>query len=242
MRGQRRGLLVGMAVVGAGLAVLAGAVAYRKATEPPPSAAVVALKVDVVGDSLARQASDALQAAFLRAGYDSRIETTPGEGLGGATITAHLDDMIRPPGDVLVLATSANDAVRLFDGAKATGPPAPGVLRYRELLDGVARQVPSRCVVVVNARDRTNAFYHPERAAALNAELQGLSPGYKNIVVVDWAQISAQLPVSWFVADQMHFGDDPSRPVAGAPGADAFAEALLAGVRRCPPAHAAGAR
>jgi hypothetical protein len=227
-------------VVGAGLAVVAGAVGYLKNAAPPPSATVVPLRVDVVGDSLARQASGVLQDVFTRAGYESRIETTPGEGLGGTTVTANLDRLSQPPGDVLVLATSANDAVHLFEGATANGPPAAGTLRYRDLLDEVARRVPTRCVVVVNAREQINAFYHPERARALNGELRGLSPGYRNMVVVDWAGVSALLPASWFVADQMHFGDDPTRVVTGAPGADAYAQALLAGVRRCPPSPTAG--
>jgi hypothetical protein len=240
MRGRRRSIVVAVAALGAGLAVVVAAVVYLKVAAPPPSASVVPTRVDLVGDSLARQASATLRDAFSRAGYESRIEATPGEGLTGATVTANLARLSQPPGDVLVLATSANDAVRMFEGAKAGSPPLPGAIHYRDLLGGLARQVPSRCLVVVNARELINAFYFPDRARALNAELRALAPGYANLVVVDWAEISARLPSSWFVADQMHFGDDPTQVVTGAPGADAFVEAILAGVRRCPAGTARG--
>jgi hypothetical protein len=56
---------------------------------------------------------------------------------------------------------------------------------------------------------------------------------HANLVVVDWAEESRQVPTPAFAPDQLHFGPDPAAPAEGSGSARRYAEAIVAGIARC---------
>jgi hypothetical protein len=208
------------------------------AAAPAPSLrSVTGRRVDVVGDSLVHQASPLLRAGLGDAGYDATVVGLPGQSLVGEGIRARLDEVAGTGagGDIVVVATTTNDvrSTPTDEPRQVTAALAPA--SYREQVTAVLTRFADRCVVMVNARDRTNPMYLPERASVLNAELARLQVWYPNLVVVDWAVLSRFLPDAWFSPDLLHFGRRAEDETPDSPSAKVYADAIVAGVRRCGP-------
>jgi hypothetical protein len=188
--------------------------------------------VDVVGDSLVTQAAVEIDAHLAGAGFAATVVHKPAQDLGSPFVVEQLAGVrARPPDDVLVLATAANDALRHHDRALAVGAEAGAA--FAEVVDRAVEPFADRCVVMVNAREETSAVYHPDSARAVNALLLQARGRHPNLVVVDWAGISRTLPHDWFATDQLHFGPDPRVPSLSSESARAYAAAIVEGVRRC---------
>jgi hypothetical protein len=223
---------------GAGVSTVAGAavivacllgVGVAVVTRGRPAEGPAVPRVDVVGDSLVNQARGAIQHDLEAAGYQALVVGLPAQSLASQSVRGKLDDAARAHGDVLVLATTAND-VRANAAVDGRRPAAPA---YRDDITALLDRFSDRCVVVVNARDRVNPVYLPERAAVLNNELGLLAQQQPNLVVVDWASRSHDLPPSAFSADQLHFGDPIEAEQPGSASARAYADAIADGVRQC---------
>jgi hypothetical protein len=229
---RRESWRAGLAVVGVVVvtgAVALAAVAWLRAGQnaaplPPPIR-----RVDVVGDSLVHQASGPLRAGLHDAGFESSVVGLPSQSLSSGGIKASLDEAAAGRDEVLVVATTTND-VRdnaVIDGARANAP------AYREEITALLDRFGDRCVVIVNARDRTNPIFLPERADILNSELVRLERENDNLVVVDWAARSRDMPTDWFSSDQLHFGGKAEDEAPNSPSSQAYAAAIVDGVRRC---------
>jgi hypothetical protein len=209
----------GLAVVAlAGGGVLLAAALVNRGE--PPSAAPV--RVNVIGDSLVHQAYAPLMGAFRRASYQAEVVGLPAQSLASTAVRNQIDAVARGGDDVLVLATASNDA-------RALGPG-----QYRDELDDLARRFADRCLVVVNARDLAGPMYFPDRIAVINRELAAVDERHRNLVMVDWATRSRNLPPDAFSPDQLHFGDPIQDQHPNSPSARDYAAALVDGVRRCP--------
>jgi hypothetical protein len=216
------------AAVAIAVSVLALAVIVITDERPAPPAPA-RRHIDVVGDSLVHQASAVLRSKLDEAGYDATVVGLPAQSLGSGPIRARLDEVARTAGDVLVVATTTNDAQTMVvvDGQPSSAP------AYREEITDLLYRFADRCVVVVNARDRINPVYLPERAAVLNAELAQMERLHDNLVLVDWAMLSRELPIEWFSPDLLHFGGRVEDEVPDSPSARVYAGAIVGGVRRC---------
>lgn len=221
----------GLAVLVVAALVALVAVLGRQTAEPP-AAPAPRPHVDVVGDSLVHQASAPLRAGLDEAGFAVSVVGLPGQGLSGPGVRARLDELVGVHADVLVVATTTND-VRDF----AADADEPAASAYRVEIEALVERFSDRCVVLVNARDRTSPVYRPERVAVLNAELAALARDHPGLVVVDWAALSRDLPEDWFSPDQLHFGRAAEEETPGSPSARVYAGAIVGGVRRC---HARG--
>jgi hypothetical protein len=224
-------VVAGAVFVVASVLVLAVILGQRTGGGPggPGGASASARRIDVVGDSLIMQARRPLLERLDRAGYVSSVTGIPAQGLTAERIRARLDAAARTPADVLVVATATNDArySTLAEGAR------PGSPTYRDAIAALLFRFADRCVVMVNARDRTNPLYLPERAMVINGELADLERSHSNLVVVDWAGISRELPATWFSPDLLHFAADAEAEAPDSPSAHAYADALTDGIRRC---------
>jgi hypothetical protein len=187
-------------------------------------------QVAIVGDSLVLQVRQPLHQAFSGAGWTVTVDGLPGQGLYSDQVQARLDAAAGTAAGVLVVATAINDA-RGPDPTPVTG----AWESYRSELEALLRRFADRCVVVVNARDRVHPLYQPEAAVVINRELAGLADRYANLVIVDWAALSRDLPREWFAPDQLHFYGWPEVPEAPeSAGAGAYVAAIVSGVTRCP--------
>jgi hypothetical protein len=227
VRGQIR-----VVAVAAVLGVLATS-SLRDVRPPRGERRTEAVRVDVVGDSLVRQAGTELQHRLEAAGYRFTVASMPARDLGSSFVQEQLDGLDRHEGDVLVLATAANDATRHADRAERTGP-VDADRTYEQSVRGAVERFGDRCVVVVNAREDVAQIYHPDHARLVNETLRRLAAVYGNLVVVDWAEESRSVPADEFVPDQLHFGPDPAAPAPGSGSAERYADAILAGIARCP--------
>jgi hypothetical protein len=198
-------------------------------TRGRPSDAPAVPHVDVVGDSLVNQARGPIKRELEAAGYQASVVGLPAQGLASESVRARLDAAAGDGGDVLVVATTAND-VRANAAVDGRRPLAP---TYGEDITALLKRFADRCVVVVNARDQINALYLPERAVVLNSVLGLLAREQPNLVVVDWANRSRDLPKTAFSADQLHFGDPIEAEQPGSSSANAYADAIADGVRHC---------
>jgi hypothetical protein len=186
-------------------------------------------RVDVVGDSLVHQAITPLRERFEDAGYTGEVEGFPGQALSSGVVRNRLDLVATRPADVLVLATAANDARTKVTAA----PGAPAAAAYRTAIAELLDRFADRCVVVVNARDRTDPVYLPARAALLNSALDQLEHERSNLVVVNWAERSRNLPTEWFSSDQLHFGGQAQTEQPDSPSSRAYVDAIADGVHDC---------
>jgi hypothetical protein len=187
-----------------------------------------------VGDSLVTQAAGELAGQLAAAHLDATVVHRPRQDLGSAFVQDQLAAVrSRPPADVLVLATAANDALRDRDRTLAAGRVA-AAQAFTDLFDRSLEPFGDRCVVVVNAREDTSDIYHPAHARALNVLLQAALARHPNLVLVDWAAVSRVVPVDRFAVDQLHFGDDPNVPSLDSGSARAYSAAIVDGIRRCP--------
>lgn len=212
-----------------GLLVAASTVRRAGAPEDPPTR----VDVDVVGDSLVTQASTVLGGRLAAAGLVARIAERPAQDLGSTFVRRRLAAVrLRPRARVLVVATAANDALRQDALARVVGG-AAAEEAYAALVERVLAPFADRCVVVVGARERISALYHPASAAAVNRVLRRATAGRGDRVLVEWAALSHPLPEGWFAADLLHFAPDPHIPAVGSRSASAYADAIVDGVRRC---------
>jgi hypothetical protein len=214
---------LGVVAIAVGLVLVAAALVARGS----PARAV---RVDVIGDSLVHQARVPLERALAEAGYEANVVGLPAQSLESVAVRESLDVAARAGDDVLVVATAANDtrANAVLDGQ---WPSAPS---YRADIVALLQRFGDRCLVVVNARDRTHPLYLPERAVVLNGELARLEREHANLVVVDWAARSRTLPPAAFSNDQLHFGDPSEIEQPDSPSSRAYAAAIVEGVARCP--------
>jgi hypothetical protein len=228
-------------VAGALAIVAAIGVAGATGSRAGPAPAAGPRHVEVIGDSLVRQAEPQLRAKLAGEGLTSAVVSSPGEDLSGSFVRARLRAITPDEGMVVLIATAANDSLRLLDrpGAGSSAPAAARAAeadyerRLREILE---RYAPG-CVVVVNARDRVSDLYHPDQTRQLNAVIARLEARHTNLVVVDWARLSRELPPAWFAADQLHFGPDPRVATPDSSSALVYAGALLGGVNKCMSRH-----
>jgi hypothetical protein len=209
-----------------------GSPAVARVTASRPSTGP-AVTVDVVGDSLVTQSAAELSDRLVAAGFASTVVNMPKQDLGSRFVQDELAAVrARPPADVLVLATAANDALRDHDRA-ASGGAGAAAATFADLVDRAVGGFADRCVVVVNAREDTAPVYHPDSARAVNALLFQARDRHPNLVIVDWAAVSRLLPGDWFALDQLHFGPDPAAAAEGSRSAREYATAIVDGVRLC---------
>jgi hypothetical protein len=218
------------------VAAMLGVVATSSLTDARPRRTerrTADVRVDVVGDSLVRQAGTGLRHRLDAAGYRSTVAAMPARDLASSFVQQQLDGLDRHEGDVLVLATEANDATRHADRAEHAGP-VDADRTFEESVRRAVERFGDRCVVIVNAREDIARIYHPDDARMVNESLRRLAPQYGNLVVVDWAEESRHVPAGEFAPDQLHFGPDPAAPTEGSGSAERYADAILAGIARCP--------
>jgi hypothetical protein len=217
------------------VAAVAIAIAVTVVGRTPPADRRPVRTVDVVGDSLVTQAASDLNERLAGAGLYATVVHRPRQDLGSAFVQDQLAAVrSRPPADVLVLATAANDALRNGDRSRADGADAAAGA-FDELLDRSVAPFADRCVVVVNAREDIADIYRPDQARILNGRLRTAGDRHPNLVVVDWATASRSVPADWFASDQLHFGPDPNGPASGSGSSRAYAAAIIDGIGRCPP-------
>jgi hypothetical protein len=218
------------------VAAVLGVMATCSLTDVPPPRVERrpgTLRVDVVGDSLVRQASTELRHLLEAEGYRFTVASMPAQDLASSFVQQQLDGLDRHEGDVLVLATAANDATRYAErGERSDMVDAAGT--YQEFVRRAAERFADRCVVMVNAREDVSPIYHPDDARMVNESLRSLARLHANIVVVDWAEESRQVPPAAFAPDQLHFGPDPAAPTERSGSAQRYADAITAGITRCP--------
>ena len=190
-------------------------------------------RVDVVGDSLVRQIGPELLDRLEAAGYQFSVASMPAQDLASSFVQQQLDALERHPGDVLVVATAANDAIRDADRAARIGDTA-AALTYEGWVRRTVERFHDRCVVMVNAREDVSAIYDPEHARTVNARLRLLEREHPNLVVVDWAGGSRRVPSEDFAPDHLHFGPDPAVPAEQSGSARRYADAIIEGIRACP--------
>ena len=240
LRSIRRGtvLLVGL------IALVMSSTACEPApppviTPPPPPRPAVpigapprVLKVDVIGDSLVRQAGPNIQAALAGAGLAATVASQPGVDLMNPFIQDNIAAVAARPGDIVVLATASNDVQWQWKNVAALGQ--AGVQRtYRQNLGRAIDQLRDRCVVVVNSRENMAPMFNPQQAMVLNANLREEGQVRRNMVIIDWAGASRSHTDDWFVGDQLHFGPDANTSVGTRAGAAAYASAVTYGVNAC---------
>jgi hypothetical protein len=190
--------------------------------------------VAVIGDSLVFQTQTEQADALGRLGLDPRVYGRPSVPLSDGWVQGHLlavaDD--RTVGTV-VIATASNDNVEAATRAAAVGAPT-AVAELRARLDAAVTELADRCVVLVDVRSTSAAVYSPGFASRTNATIADVAAAHPGrVVVVDWDGISRPHRADWFVADQLHFGDVRTGADRHQAGADAYAEAIAAGVSRC---------
>ena len=226
-RARRPALLLGVAVAAVALVActpLTPAPPKRSATEP--------LHVDVVGDSLVRQAGPYIERRLNLAGFPNRIASEPRVDLRSAFVQGFLNQAAAAPGDVLVISTANNDAI-VQRRMAATTDQSTAQWAYRNDLGAIVHRFGDRCVVVVNAKEDISPFYDPAQAATLNSNLRDERTRRANMVIADWAAWSRFVPADQFMADQFHFGPDPTSSLGTLGSADAFAGTIEGAVRQC---------
>jgi hypothetical protein len=246
-RTSRRGRRRLLAVVLAAAAVAAVPVVVETAAAlsvPPPTAAPPATaaapttepaaSVAVIGDSLIFQTLTEQNDAISRRGFDPKVYGRPSVPLSDSWVQGYLaatakDRTVR----AVVIATASNDNVEAADRAAMVGQTA-AIAEYRARLEATIDQLASRCVVVVNVRSTSAAVYSPKLAASTNAAIADVAAAHAGrVVAVDWDSISRQHRADWFIGDGLHFEDLPSGGERRQAGADAYADAIAAGVSRC---------
>src|SRR5690606_13381930 len=113
------------------------------------------------------------------------------------------------PGDIVVLSTANNDAIVQARMATTMGQ-SDAQWAYRDFLGDTAHRFGDRCVVVVNAKEDMTPYYNPAQATTLNSNLRDERTRRANLVIADWAGRSRLVPRDQFMADQFHFGPDPT--------------------------------
>ncbi len=219
-----------------GLAIVAvitiGIAALDAAVGPPPPPTT---RVAVVGDSLTMLSTWDLTELLSAAGYAAAVS-----GLNGADIAAQHDQLISYTGwggaDIVVAALGTNNAYfASLDSGDARYKSIEESFdeletAVRDVLQGPPGKtwtVSVRCLVWVNVNDRTESWLR-EYAPAINQRLAELAEREaaegRTMLVADWASASAGHD-DYFVDDRVH--------LSGA-GQRAYADLILATVRRCP--------
>lgn len=199
---------------------------------PPKRTAAEALHVDVVGDSLIRQAGPYIERRLVLAGFPNSIASEPRADLRSAFVQGRLAQAAAAPGDIVVIATANNDAIVEAQMAATIGQ-SDAQWAYRNFLGDTVHRFGDRCVVVVNAKEDMTPFYNPAQAAILNSNLRDERTRRANLVIADWAAWSRVVPADQFMADRFHFGPDPTSSFGTLGSADAFAGTIEGAVREC---------
>lgn len=226
-RARRPALLAAVVVA---LAALAACTPLTPA--PPKRSATETLQVDVVGDSLVRQAGPYIERRLHLAGFPAVIASEPRVDLRSPFVQGFLNQAAARPSDILVISTANNDAIverRMADASDQN----TAQWAYRNFLGDTVHRFRDRCVVVVNAKEDISPLYDPAQAATLNSNLRDERTRRANLVIADWALLSHYVPVDQFMADRFHFGPDPSSSFGTLGSADGFAATIEVAVRQC---------
>jgi hypothetical protein len=199
---------------------------------PPKRTATEVLQVDVVGDSLIRQAAPDIRRRLNAAGFPTTIASEPRADLRSAFVQGRLDQIAATPGDVVVIATANNDAIIEARMAAETDQPT-AQWAYRNYLGDTVHRFRDRCVVVVNAKEDMSPIYNPPQAMILNSNINDELTRRANMVIGNWGLWSRFLTPDQFMADLVHFGPDPTSSVGTLPSADAFAGTIEGAVKQC---------
>jgi hypothetical protein len=219
-------------LAGAAVAAIALVACTPLTPAPPKRSATEPLHVDVVGDSLIRQAGPHIERRLVLGGFPHRIASEPRVDLRSAFVRGFLDQVAGNGGDILVISTANNDAI-VQRRMAATSDQNTAQWAYRNDLGDVVHRFGDRCVVVVNAKEDISPFYDPAQAATLNSNLRDERTRRANLVIADWAAWSLFVPKDQFMADQFHFGPDPYSSAGVLGSADAFAGTIEGAVRQC---------
>jgi len=199
---------------------------------PPKRSATEALHVDVVGDSLIRQAGPYIERRLNLGGFPNSIASEPRADLRSPFVQGRLAQAAAAPGDIVVISTANNDAIVEAQMAATIGQ-GDAQWAYRNFLGDTAHRFGDRCVVAVNAKEDMTPFYNPAQAAILNSNLRDERTRRANLVIADWAARSRLVPADQFMADRFHFGPDPTTSFGTLGSADAFAATIEGAVREC---------
>jgi hypothetical protein len=219
----------------------AGAAGLRSRTPLSPSSVATASPsperrpgVAVIGDSLVFQTLTEQAAALGGRGFEPAVYGRPGVPLSDSWVQGYVAAVATDRTvNVVVLATASNDNLEASTRGSAVGP-ATAIAEYRARLEAAIDQLAGRCVVVVNVRSTSAALYAPETAPETNASIAAVAAAHPGQVIdVDWDSISRGHHDDWFVGDGLHFDDITSGADRHQAGADAYAEAIAAGVSRC---------
>ena len=192
--------------------------------------------VVVVGESLVHQVSPIEGRLLRRDGFVADIESRDSEDLGSPFVQHRIDDAVAAGTPIVVIETASNDA---YQGA-GTAPPAdwaPALRRYRATLAATLAKLSHQCTVLVDTRvSHTSKWYELGRIGpGIDRAIDASALRHRDSVeAVRWSSMSAAHGSDWFWTDGLHFGD-PSHLGAGwhQAGANAFADAIAAGVERC---------
>jgi hypothetical protein len=188
--------------------------------------------VMVIGDSLVVQSAQAQRDALAARGYDVIVAGQSGRALDHPWIQGQVSRAADDPTvDIVVLATAAND--NFGNAARASERGDDPVLRaYGSLLDRTLSRLGDRCIVLVDARDRTDRWFAPDYAPKTNTVLAAAAASRPDTRLVTWSDSSRPHGLDWFEEDLLHFR--PGTDTRPSSGSIAYADAIADQVDRCP--------
>jgi hypothetical protein len=195
-----------------------------------------ARSVAIVGDSLAWQAKNSLEAELSEAGYFGPVSVDPGQALSSSWAQNELSKDLRTANlGIIVVETASNDAAQAARGVVT-------VKEYSDLLTHLLESAQKQCVVVVNAKTTVSpAYYGSHVAMAINQIIEEAGEHHSNERVLNWNEEAWAHP-SWFASDLLHFSpglpgnvaEDSASPTQQTPGETAVAQAIMTAIHSCP--------